>query len=133
MKGLDTAVLLGILHGSPSVRPLLKSLAGEELSTTELNMVELALIAGAGGTRARKGRLQALERLRRRITVLPIDHHATEVISQRGVDARSAPELHFRVMLATLEAAGCTEVMTDHRLAAVRRPGKLKVTGVTVK
>lgn len=133
MKGLDTPILLGILDGSPSVRTVLRGLSGEELATTELNMVELALIASHGGPRGRRERLQALERLRRRLTVLPIDRRATELLAQKAVEGKSAAEMHLNTIMATFEAAGCSHVLTDHRPPGSGAGWKLKVTSVVIK
>lgn len=132
MKGLDTPFLLGILDGSPSVKTVLRTLSGEELATTELNMVELAALAAHGGPRGRRERLQALERLRRRLTVLPIDRRATELLSQRPVQPKTAAELLHTAMMAAFEAAGCTHVLTDRSIAP-HAAWKLKVTIVTIK
>ena len=41
MKGLDTPVLLAILHDQDGAKALLHSLRGEELATTEINLFEL--------------------------------------------------------------------------------------------
>jgi predicted nucleic acid-binding protein len=133
VKGLDTPILLGILNGSPSVRPLLRSLSGEELATTELNMIELSAIAGHGGVRGRKERLQALERLRRRMTVLPIDRRVTELLSQRAPETRTAADLHLNMIMAAFEAAGCSHVLTDSRTPTSHAPWKVKVTSITIK
>lgn len=133
MKGLDTPVLLGILDGSSSIRALLRTLAGEELATTELNMAELAAIAGQGSARGRRERLQALERLRRRITVLPIDRRAVEQLSQRAPEARSAAEVQMHAMLAAFEAAGCSHILTDGKTPLARGPWKLKFVSVSIK
>ncbi len=133
MKGLDTPILLGILDGSPSVRTLLRSLSGEELATTELNMTELAAIAVHGGPRGRRERLQALERLRRRMTVLPIDRRVTELLSQRAAETRTASDLHLNAIMAAFEAAGCSQVLTDNRTSIPHAVWKVKVTSIAVK
>ena len=133
MKGLDTPVLLGILTGSPSVRPMLNSLAGEEIATTELNMLELAALAAHGSSRVRKERLQALERLRRRVTVLSLDRRVTEAMAVKGGNTKTAGDLHLNAILAAFEAAGCSQVFTDSRSVPARGLWKVKVTGIGIK
>lgn len=133
MKGLDTPVLLGILHGAPSVRALLSTLSGEELATTELNMIELAAIGAQGGARARRERLQALERLRRRVTVLPIDRRAADQLTQNAPAARSAADLQLHAMLAAFEAAGCSHVLAEGKTPLLRGPRRVKITNVSIK
>jgi len=112
VKALDTSVLLGLLEGSPAVREQLRRLRGVELATTEANFLELAYLAGRGARRTRSERIAALARLRRRITVLPIDNRSTEEATRRipseGVD--TAPLV--LAMLGALESSGCEELLT---------------------
>jgi predicted nucleic acid-binding protein len=121
VKALDTSVLLGLLEGSPAVREQLRHLRGVELATTESNMLELACLAGRGARRPRAERLAALARLRRRITVLPVDQRATEEASRRVTgDAPGLSPLAL-AMLGALEASGCDELLTADPLPV---PGK---------
>ncbi len=113
MKAIDTGVLLALLQGSPRARELLKKLRGTEVATTEANLLELAYCAGAASGRARTSRLAAIEKLRQRLTVLPVDARATREAAARlgrgGV--RISPTV--AQMLGALETAGCEELWTD--------------------
>ncbi len=112
MKGLDTSVLLGLLEGDPTVRGLVKRFHGVELATTEVNLLELTLLAGRAGRPGRTPRRHALERLRRKLTVLPIDSRAIDQVGRRvGRETdRLAP--HVLAMLAAFEAGGCDEIFS---------------------
>lgn len=112
MKGLDSSVLLALLEGDASARELLKGLRGVELATTEANLLELSYVAAHGPTRARARRREVLERLRRKITVLPIDDRAVDQASRRiGKGVETLPPLVL-AMLGALEAGGCDELFT---------------------
>lgn len=113
MKGLDTPVLLALLAGEPRAVALARRWRGEELATTEIHMLELAAIAAAGPSRNRSGRMASLSRLRRRITVLPLERHAFEEAGRRLGRGESPENLYQVAALATLEAAGCNEFVTD--------------------
>ena len=94
MKGVDSSVLLGLLEGDAAVRSLLKHLRGLEVATTEADLLELAWLAGTGTKRERRHRLETLSRLRRRITVLPLDARATDQtvrIALRGESGGALP------------------------------------------
>ncbi len=113
MKALDTGVLLALLEGSPKARELVRKLRGSELATTEANLLELGYLAERPGHRETSARLAALERLRQRLTILPVEgraiHEATLRLA-RGY-RRLAPSVV--AMLGVLEAAGCEELLTD--------------------
>lgn len=129
MKGLDTPILLGILHGSASSSTLLRSLRGEELGTTELNFLELGLIAERDARSARAARLASLEKLRRRLTVLPLTSGgvtAAARLQERGV-LGSTIEL---AIWGVIEAAGCSEWITSSDFRPNRRT-HIKVRIVT--
>jgi len=122
MKALDTPVLLALLHDAPSAKELLKSLRGEELATTELNLYELRRLAGDSPRAERNRRENALARLRRRMTVLPI---TAEAVTEAG---RLLPPNDRGAALAplvwgTLAAAGCGEWITTRAYAPSK--GKL--------
>ncbi len=114
MRALDTPVLLSILHGAPVAKSLLKSLSGEELATTEVNLLELSALAARapGGSRAQ--RIRELERLRRRLTVLPIDSRAHAEATARLTADRPGGLLLW-AMYGALQAHGCAELITDTR------------------
>lgn len=129
MKGLDTSVLLALLEGDAGVRKLLTRLRGIELATTEVNLLELAYLAARGPSRSRTARRETLERLRRKITVLPIDGRAVEQAGRRlGKGSEKTPP-HVLAMLGALEANGCDELFS---LQAEIDPGKwrFKVTSI---
>jgi predicted nucleic acid-binding protein len=112
MKGLDTGALLEILEGTPAARKEVRRLRGEELATTEVNMTELALLALRGASRTRAERMAALTRLRRRVTVLPVEGRAFDVLARSASGAVAAGPALVLAMLATFEAAGCEELLT---------------------
>lgn len=121
MKGLDTSVLLALLDGDRRVRELLRRLRGVEFASTEASMLELGYLASRGSARGWRHRLDALERLRRKVTVLPIDARAMDQ-ALRHLEARSPPAPPLVLaMLGAFEAAGCDEVFTRTRLGA---PGR---------
>jgi predicted nucleic acid-binding protein len=116
VKALDTPVLLELLEGSAAVREQLRRLRGVEVATTEANLLELTYLATRGSKRARADRLAALARLRRRLTVLPLDPRGTEEVSRHADPDTGAPSLLTLAMLGALEAAGCDELLTIGRL-----------------
>lgn len=112
MKALDTSVLLRLLEGDPPVRQLLRRLRGEEIATTEANMLELGVLAGAAPAKMRGDRRTALARLRRRITVLPLDSKGANEASARAEGGARNMPTHVLGMLGALEAHGCDELYT---------------------
>lgn len=126
MKGLDTPVLLEILHGTPASRKLLKSLQGEELATTELNMFELYHVASQGPKPARLARQRALLSLRRRISVLPITTASLDEVARAG-SSRALSDGFGPLVWATLTAAGCGEWITSRAGAPPKGASKLHV------
>lgn len=123
MKAVDTGVLLALLQGSTKARDAVRRLRGVELATTEANMLELTILAASAPQRDRKGRIEALERLRQRLTVLPLDPRATREGSRRGAGLARPVMPHVLGMLGALEAAGCEELVTDDRGIAGDRWG----------
>lgn len=129
MKGLDTSILLALLEGDPGTRKLVIRLRGVELATTTINLLELAYLAARGPSRSRVARRHALERLRRKLTVLPIDGRAVEEAGRRlGKGSEKTPP-HVLAMLGAFEANGCDELFS---LEPGIDPGKwrFKVTRV---
>jgi len=112
MKALDTSVLLALLEGEPGARDLLKKLHGVEVATTEANLLELAYLAARGPERHRRARREAVARLRRKITVLPIDGHAVESASDHFGKGGEALALLAAAMMGALESNGCEELLT---------------------
>jgi predicted nucleic acid-binding protein len=113
MKGLDTSVLLGLLAGEPSARGLLRRLRGVELATTEANLLELTLIANRAPARVGRSRRDALKRLRRKITVIPIDARAVEQATRHLQKGAGVAQPLVLAMLGALEATGCDEFFTQ--------------------
>ncbi|MCI4347251.1 MAG: type II toxin-antitoxin system VapC family toxin [Thermoplasmata archaeon] len=126
MKALDTGILLAFLRGSPGARAIVRSLAGEEIATTEVNLYELEAIARQDKAPGRERRLAALDRLRRKLTVLPVDEGAVRsgLHHLRGHSAHGAAPL-VDMILGALEANGCSEWITTAP-APRRRQSKLK-------
>lgn len=112
MKGLDTSVLLALLEGDRKVRDLLRRLRGVELATSEANFLELGYLAARGPAKGRRHRQETLERLRRKITVLPIDSRSVDRSLRQLRKGNSAPAPAVLAMLGAFEAAGCDEVLT---------------------
>ena len=113
MKAVDTGVLLALLEGSPKAREQLRRLRGTEVATTEANLLELGAIAAASPGRTRTNRLEVLERLRQRLTVLPVDARSSREASRLAGRAGDQLTPHVLGMLGALEAAGCQELLTD--------------------
>ncbi len=130
MKALDTPILLGILEGEPSCRALLKRLRGIEVATTEANLLELGYIAAQGSPRSQAARRASLERLRRKLTVLPIDSRAVELATAHVARSGTRPPPLVTAMLGALEAAGCDELFTRERPETLGK-WRLRVSNAT--
>lgn len=129
MKGLDTSVLLGLLEGDGPSRALIGRLRGVEVATTEANLLELALIAGHGPSRLQRVRREVLQRLRRKLTVLPIDSRSIELVTRRlGASTEAAPPLVL-AMLGAFESSGCDELFVREPISVTSR-WKLKMTRI---
>ena len=113
MKALDTSVLLALLEGDRSARDLLRKLREVEVATTEANFLELAYLAAHGSPRVRGRRREALGRLRRKLTVLPIDPHAVTEAEGCIIRGEGPTSPLLAGMLGALEAAGCDELFTS--------------------
>ncbi len=113
MKALDTPVLLALLEGDAAARDTIRRLRGHELATTEANLLELTALAGMAGSRGAAARRSAIARLRRKLTVLPIDARAIEECGRR-LTAKDGPRvpLHLLAIWGALEANGCDELFT---------------------
>ncbi len=112
MKAMDTPVLLGLLQGDPRARALLRRWRGVEVATTEANLLELYSIIARSRGPARAARLASLTRLRRDLTVLPIDSRSVEAAARRLPSKGTVAPLTLG-MLGALEAYGCDELATD--------------------
>lgn len=131
MRALDTPVLLSLLHASPAAQALIKSLTGEELATTEANLLELSALAARGPATLRANRLRGVERLRRRLTVLPIDPGASAEVMARLTNDRPGSMLVW-AMYGALQVHGCAELITDTKGALPGGRWRFKVRRVRV-
>jgi predicted nucleic acid-binding protein len=127
MKALDTPVLLELLRGRATLGPVLKSLEGEELATTEINVFELEAIARAGPRHGRELRRAAIDRLRRKLTILPIDARAVQAAAAMSVGRLHGASPAEWLMLGAAGASGCSEWVTTSATRYPRDLGKLPV------
>lgn len=127
MMGLDTPVLLAILHNLPKAKELLRQLRGEELATTEFNLFELQTLAEAGARSQLEQRSGALERLRRRMTVLPITADSVREAG-RFRNGKGAAGDYQPLVWGTLSAAGCEEWLTTRSFAPPKGIPSFKVS-----
>jgi predicted nucleic acid-binding protein len=112
MKALDTPVLLDVLRGVPAARQLVRSLTGEEVATTEINMFELGVLARSDRRPGFERRLAALERLRRKLTVLPVDGAAIAAAAKLPLAKGKVHSPLTQLLVATLESHGCAHWIT---------------------
>jgi predicted nucleic acid-binding protein len=128
MKGFDTPVLLEILEGRPSATKLLKRLTGEELCTTEANLFELEAIARQERGAVLERHLAAVERIRRGLTVLPLDEKAVRAALARWRENGQGLTAGAWMVFGALEANGCSEWFTSRSSAFPKVPTKVRVT-----
>jgi predicted nucleic acid-binding protein len=129
VKALDSSALLALLEGDRAALELVRRLRGVEVATTEANLLELSFVAARGPARLRHRRLEAIERLRHKLTVLPIDSRAVGLASRHlGKGGERLPPL-TTAMLGSLEGGGCDELYTcEPGLSA--KPWKLRVSRI---
>ncbi len=127
MKGLDSPVLIALLRGDSAVRPLLDSISRDEVGTTEWDLLEVERAARADPSPGRQRRLLSVERLRRAVTVLPLDERAARLASPRVTAKDGTIQLATIWKLAALEAAGADEWYTVRGRASGRPRGRVKV------
>jgi len=84
-----------------------------ELATTEVNMLELAYLTQVGTKRLRAARRDTLVRLRRKLTILPIDQRAFIEASRRVFRGDAPTFAPLSSMLGALAASGCDEFFTS--------------------
>ncbi len=128
MRGLDTPVLLAFLQGAPKARGLVRALAGEEVATTEVNLFELELLARRDPGPGKARRLQAVERLRRKMTVLPIDEEAAHRAAVLAASARDTGPEGSWLSVAAAEIHGCSEWITTAAAAPPASGTRMKVS-----
>jgi len=131
MKALDTSALIALIAGERAARQLLRRLRGSELVTTELNLLELSWCSHSMGESRRKERTVAIEALRRKLTVLPIEGSAVREATSalKALRKRAGTPLACAVMGA-LQASGCDEIFTDDPDSLAGK-WRLKVTKLT--
>lgn len=130
MKALDTPVLLAVLHDTAVGRRVLREVRGHEVATTEWNMLELKYLALTTRGPPASLRGDALDRLRRRLTVVQM--------TQRGVDAgataifRSGLATPYAMIWGPLIDSGCTEWITTRAFApqGSRFPLKVRIIDI---
>ncbi|MCI4331503.1 MAG: PIN domain-containing protein [Thermoplasmata archaeon] len=133
MKGLDAPILLAILRGRPEVKALLRALHGEELATPELVMFELEAMARADPASGRERRLAALDKLRRRLTVLPFDEQSARVASTIVAGQRHRISTASALLIGVLDAHGCSEWITTAEFGFPKGVGRVKPRYLVVK
>ncbi|MCI4355059.1 MAG: PIN domain-containing protein [Thermoplasmata archaeon] len=131
MKAVDTPLLLELLRGRPSARSALKALQGEELATTEVNFFELEAIVAAGPRPGRDQRRAALERLRRKLTILSVDGRGSAAAASLSAGRLEAARSSEWLMLGTALANGCTEWLTTSGAHLPKDLGKLRLRVVS--
>ena len=128
MKGLDTPILLDLLRGRPRAVSLLKTLGDEELCTTEVNLYELEVLARRDRRPGRERRLAALERLRRKLTVLPVDERGARAGAALAAASGQRGARGVDYLVAGVAAsAGVAEWVTIGDLALPKGPGRLRI------
>ncbi len=130
MKALDASALALVLEGDTGAKTALRSLRGHEVATTEVAMLELALLARQGPKKVQAARRDVLERLRQKLTVLPIDSRASGEGLRRARGRLGRPELLQLAEWGALEAAGCEEIFTASRRGPTGN-WRLKVTRIS--
>jgi predicted nucleic acid-binding protein len=132
MKGLDTSVLLTLLHGGKGSRELIRRLRGVEVATTELALLELGAVVARSPPKGRVHRREAIERLRRSLVVLPFDGRSADRLARRITreELAAVPPLLLG-SLAILEANGCDEFVTLDPIS-VRGKWQFRVSKFTV-
>lgn len=130
MKGLDTPVLLALLEGAPKPRALVRALSGEELATTEVNLFEIELLGRRDRSPGKERRMQALERLRRKLTVLPVDEESTRRAAVIAASARQAAPEGTWLCLGAAEAHGCSEWITSAAGTPPPSAARIKITTI---
>jgi predicted nucleic acid-binding protein len=131
VKGVDTPLLL--LEGRPEAGVLTDGDGGEEVCTTEVNLFELETLARGGPRQGRGRRLAAIERLRRKLTVLPMDERAAREASALAAGGGRGLPTPSLLVLGTLIAAGASEVLTTDASALQGASIPVRVTVVRRK
>lgn len=129
MKALDTPALLAILERRREAAWVLDEVAGGEVCTTEVNLFELeaAVLGERRSERAR--RLAALERLRKRISVLPVDDKAARTAARIIAEGKGATTTVAALVLGCVSSGGATELLTTEagRIHAASSPVTIRL------
>jgi predicted nucleic acid-binding protein len=126
MKALDASVLVALLRGRPEAKALLRSLHGEELCAPQLVLVELEALARLDASPGLERRLAAVEKLRRRLTVLPIEEKGAQIAAKiLGAHPRNA-SLSAALTAGALEAQHVGEWITTPEFAPDRKVGRVR-------
>jgi predicted nucleic acid-binding protein len=112
VKALDTPALLALLEGRKEAEWILGEIAGGEVCTTEVNLFELEAAVLADRRADRTRRLAVLERLRRRISVLPLDDRASRAAARIIAGGKGATTATAALVLGSVSAGGATELLT---------------------
>ncbi|MGA7922630.1 MAG: type II toxin-antitoxin system VapC family toxin [Thermoplasmata archaeon] len=119
MKALDTPVLQDLLRGRQSARKAIQAWSEEELATTELTLFDLEVAARVDPRPGRERRLAALDRLRRKVSVLPVDARAVRWAGEARAQYRVRPAT--ALALGILESTGVTDWLVGPPKVSVGR------------
>ena len=112
MKGLDTGALLAFLTGREEARAVLDGEDPRELAVSEVTLFELEVLARSRPT-LRRRRQAALERLRSRLTVLPIDARASRRAAEIVSGAKGGLDLLDALSIGALEVNGASAMLSS--------------------
>jgi predicted nucleic acid-binding protein len=131
MRCLDTPLLEDLLLGRARARKWLDKVEGwgGEVATTEVSMIELALIARSKG-RGSERRLQALEALRRELTVLPLDAEAARTALSMVKRSHETPAPLPLLVAASAVSHGVTYLLTDRKRPFPAELGSVKLVRI---
>lgn len=127
MKALDTPVLLRMLRGDERAKALVRAFHGEELATTEWNLLELELALRSDPRPGRERRRAALDQLRRRLTVIPIDESVLRASRELRGEPRSPSEVIQFALMAAVKSRGGHDWVTSRAAAPARLRGDVRV------
>lgn len=132
---LDTPLLEDLLCGRKRALRWLQEVQDQgEVAATEVSMIDLALRAGRlpGGLAAPRGRQEALHRLRRSLTVLPLDSASVNrVLSLPRLPEKAPPDARSALeVVGICLAHGVEELRTSQARWIPPVPSALRVVRV---